>query len=119
MKRALIIFALALVACAHVTRDEVLSRTMAGLEAADKAFVAKDDAIQMEIVAKADNEGEGRNALQQYRVGPRAKVVVAFTVAYTAVATASIDLSEASLTQLVHAAAEAIAAFKTLDGGTP
>ncbi len=114
MKRALVVFALLFVACAGVTRDAVLSRTMAGLQAADKAFVAKDDQIQMDIVASAHDEGDGRNMLAQYRVGPRAKVVAAFTVAYTAVATASVDLTEASLANLVHAAAEAVRALKEL-----
>lgn len=109
---ALILFALALVACA-TSRDAVLSRTLAGLQAADKAFVAHDAELQAEIVAKAESEADGRRELAEYRVR-RDKVTAAFIVAYTAVATASVDLTEDSLVQLVRAAAQAIAALKEL-----
>lgn len=113
MKQAITLLILACVAACATSRDAILSRAMAGLSAADKAFVAADARLQDEIVAKADSEADGRRQLAEYRVR-RDVVTVAFIGAYTAVAIASTDLNATSLGEAVKAVAGAVAAYRGL-----
>lgn len=100
------------VACA-TSRDAVLSRVSSGLEAAQKAFIQADVRNQEAIVAKATSLEEGKKALAAYR-DKRDKVAGAFVLAWSAVAAASLDLTEKSFVEAVGAAGAAYRAWKEL-----
>lgn len=105
-----------LVAACGSTRDAVLVRAMAGLDAASRVFVAQDVAAQDRIVAEAPSHEQGRAALEAYRAR-RDKVAAGFVLAYSAVAAASVDLTEASLQAALVAGAEVVQAMRALFPG--
>lgn len=106
---ALILFALA-ASCAG-GRDEILSKTLAGVNAAEKAYVTYDAKHQLEIVDAAPTREAGQSALAEWRT-QRNKATVAFVAAYGALAAASTDLNEQSLAKAIDAAKTVIQALK-------
>jgi len=104
---------LTLLAACAAGRQEILSRTMAGVDAASKAFLAYDQHHQAELVDAAISRADGAAALFAYRA-KRDKVAAAFIGAYSALAVASVDLSDASLTAAAHATAAMLAAMRNL-----
>lgn len=110
-----ILFCLALVAACATSKDAVLTRTLAGLDAAHVSFVSLDEQRQAEIVEHASTLDEGKAALAAHRKA-RNKITDAFVAAYGAVAVAALEPSDANMARLV---ALAVAAVTALKGWTP
>lgn len=109
---AILNWVIGMVGCAG-GRDELLSKTLAGVNAAHEAFVAYDREHQAEIVDTAKTHDEGAAALAGYR-GARAKVSIAFVAAYGAIAAASTDLTDEGLTKAAFAARDLVQALRAL-----
>lgn len=113
---------LCLAACATATKEQIIARTFAGLQAAEDAFVKGDARRQDAIVEAATSHEQGVAALAAYKA-KRDKVAVSFVAAYSAIAVASVDLTDSAITQMVSLAAEVISALRELgllpSGGTP
>lgn len=100
-------------ACA-ASKDEVLSKIMAGVTAAQTAFLAFDKEHQDQIVTDATSLEQGKAALAAYR-DKRKVVATAFVAAYGALAAASLDPSTASgLAQAASTAQALLAALRDL-----
>lgn len=120
MRSRLGIFLLALVGCA-ATRGEVLSRSLAGVDAAEKAFVAYDRAHQGGIVDTSTSYDQGHRTLEAYR-SQRDKVATAIVAAYAAIAAASVDTTDDSLRKAAAAMTTVVSALRELGvipGGKP
>lgn len=109
--RSPILFVLALVAACATSKDAVLTRTLAGLDAAHTAFEAMDTRRQADLVERAQTMAEGKAALASHRAR-RDKVEDGFIAAYSALALASLERSDLNLGRLVQLATEAIVAFR-------
>lgn len=109
-----ILFVLLLAACA-TSKDAVLTRTLAGLDAAHASFVSLDERRQTEIKDNAATLEEGKAALAAHR-RTRNKITDAFVAAYGAVAVAALEPSDANMGRLV---ALTVAAVTALRGWTP
>jgi hypothetical protein len=102
-----------------VTKDEALSKTLAGLGAARSAFTAWDAKHQDEIVGEATSLETGKAALADYR-GKRKVVIEAFIAADGALAAACIAVSAGSdgwaeaFRKATDAASALLAALRTL-----
>lgn len=94
-------------------RDALLSKTLAGVNAARDGFAPYDKDHQAEIVEAAKTREEGVAALSDYRA-KRNKVTVAFVAAYGAIAAASVDLTDESLTKAAFAARDLVSALRAL-----
>ncbi len=105
--------ALALLAACAAGRQEILSRTMAGLGAAEKAFVAYDAKQQEAIVASATSREDGAAKLLAWRAR-RDRVAATFVTAYGALAVASLDLTDEALTAAGRTTAAVLAALRNL-----
>lgn len=101
---------LLLAACA-TSKDAVLTRTLAGLDAAHSAFEAMDTRRQADIVERATSLADGKAALLAYR-GKRDKIEDGFIAAYAAVGLASVQLSDLTIARLIQISTEAIVAFR-------
>jgi hypothetical protein len=101
-----------LVGCA-AGREMILSRTMAGMNAAEKAFVAWDAHHQIELVEAAHSREDGEVALVTYRA-KRDHVVKGMIAAYSALAVASVDLEGDSLAVAARATAAVLAGLRNL-----
>lgn len=111
-RHAPILFLLAaLASCAG--RDALLSKTLAGVNAGRDAFSSYDKDHQAEIVEANTSREAGLAALNEYRAA-RAKVSIAFVAAYGAIAAASTDLTDESLTKAAFAARDLIKALRAL-----
>lgn len=116
MRRALpllLAFVLGAAACA-VSRDVVLTKSLAGVNAAREAFVAFDKAHQDGIVADSKTFEGGRLALDAYRE-QRNKVTIALVAAYGAIAVAAADVTDSkSLVEVVDAMTALVSALQDL-----
>jgi hypothetical protein len=112
LKRFIITILLLCAACA-ASKDVVLSKTFAGLNAARDAFVTWDERHQAEIVDAAKSLEEGKAALTSYRA-KRTKVKVAFEVAYGAFAVASISGTADAIAKASTAATSLLSALREL-----
>lgn len=109
-----------LAGCA-ATKDQVLTRSLAGVDAAEKAFVAYDHEHQSGIVSGATSREQGEKSLTEYRA-QRDKVTAALVAAYGAIAVASSDGSDASIRKTIDAVTAVVAAMRELGvipGGKP
>lgn len=88
-----VVVLLALIGACGTTREEVLGRTLQGVNAARDGFVQFDKEHQDLIVEKAETFEEGEANLRVYR-DKREVVTSAFIVAYSAIAAAAIDVSD-------------------------
>ena len=109
---AFVLVLLFLAGCA-ASKDAVLSRSLAGVEAAEKAFLAYDKAHQGGLVDAATSREQGEKSLADYRA-QRDKVVAALVASYGAIAVASTDGSDASLRAAVNAMTAMVAALREL-----
>lgn len=107
------VFLLVAVAGCAASRDEVLSRALAGVEAADKSFVGYDKAHQGGIVDSATSREQGERSLAEYR-GQRDKVTAAFVAAYGAIAVASVDANDAAIKSTIDTMATLVTALREL-----
>ena len=117
---AFVLVLLFLAGCA-ASKDAVLSRSLAGVEAAEKAFLAYDKAHQGGLVDSATSREQGEKSLADYRA-QRDKAAAALVAAYLAIAVASTDGSEASLKATTDAMVALITAMRELGiipGGKP
>lgn len=80
-------------ACASNTRRDVLSRTLIAVDAARTGFTTWDDAHQQDLVAKSTSYEQGVATLEEYRKR-RAPVLLAFELAYQAIAVAALAEDE-------------------------
>lgn len=110
---AFVLVVLGAAACATTSRDAVLARTLAGLNAARDAFTTWDAQHQLALVEAAPSRAEGEASLAAYRA-QRAKVTTALVGAYGAVAAASLSATASSLIEVTHAAESVLAALREL-----
>lgn len=119
MTRRVSVLALAVVmmlgACGATARQRALDTTLAALDAARDGFVAYDSAKQAAIVDAAITKEAGVSALAAWRE-KRTAVVELFLVAYSALAAACLDATQATLQEAAFAAARAYDAVKHLRG---
>lgn len=92
---ALAFFAQLLMGCGGNQRQKALTTALAGVNGARDGFVQWDEAHQQQIVLTAKTYGEGLDALADYRE-TRENVVVAFELAYQALAAAALSSEDTS-----------------------
>lgn len=102
---------LLLVAACGTSRDAVLVRTTAGVDAAFAAFKAEDERLQMRIVDGAATRPEAEVKLKEHRAA-RDKVNHAFVGAYAGIAAAALSPSDATTARMVTLALAAMDAAK-------
>lgn len=76
--------------CGASQRQSALAKTLLAVDTARVGFIAWDDAHQQDLVAKAPSYAEGAAALEAYRK-QRAPVLLAFELAYQAIARAALE----------------------------
>jgi len=108
--------------CACASRNAILTRTVAGLDAARASFsVQEDKAWQRQIMIgaidgapdRATAEAEAVAKLDAFRAA-RDKVLVAIEVAYAAVFAASLDASDINMERLLAASAAVFALYQDM-----
>lgn len=109
--RSPILFVLALVAACATSKDAIISRTLAGVDAAHAAFEAMDARREADIVAAATSHADGEAKLTAHRKVTD-KIEDGFIAAWSAIALASLDRSDANLGRMVQLATEAMVAFR-------
>jgi hypothetical protein len=105
---ALLVF----VGACGASRELVLAKTKAGLDAAREALVQYNAQHEDEIVTNATSHELGAKELADYRA-KRANVTKVFVVAYGALAAASVDDNK-SLVELIDTAKALVAALRDL-----
>jgi hypothetical protein len=90
---------------------------LASLNAARDGFVAYDAKHQSDIVDAAKSLEEGKASLAEYRT-KREPLIQAFAVAYSALAAAALDDTEARLAEAGKTAIEVYRLVKELMGGS-
>lgn len=84
-----------LVGCGANSKQRTLKTTLVTINTVRDGFSAWDDSNQTEIVNNASSADEANGQLAEYR-RKRESVLVGFALAYEALATASLDLTEAN-----------------------
>lgn len=95
------------------SRDEVLSRSLAGVEAAEKSFLSYDRAHQGGIVDSATSREQGERSLAEYRA-QRDTVVAALIVAYNAIAIASATTTDETIKSTIDAITDLLSSLRRL-----
>lgn len=112
-RTAILITTMLALGAACAGREKALARTATALDAARYAFVEGDLQRQREIADGAPTLADGQERLRAYRAA-RAKVSAAFIAAYTALAAASLELTEVSFREAVAAAGTAVRGLREL-----
>ena len=100
-----VLLGLHVAACGPNAKQKALKTTLISVNTARDGFVAWDDKHQQNIVKNATSLEDGQSKLKTYR-DKRAKLEVAFAIAYKAVATAALDLKQENVTLALSAALE-------------
>ncbi len=108
-----LVFALLFAACGASQREKTLKATLVAINVARDGFLTHDDARQTAIVVKATSLEDGKTQLAAYRL-ERVEVVVAFELAYKALATALLMNDNPSVIAAGKALAELLAIVKRL-----
>lgn len=103
--------------CAASQRESTIKAAMVTVDTARDGFIAYDAAEQSAIVSKATSLEDGKAKLAAYRA-ERAKVADLFTVAYRAIAAATLN-DDPSVAGLKAALDHVLAAVAAMKGGTP
>jgi hypothetical protein len=103
------------VGCGPDAKQKALRHTLTGLNAARDGFVAWDHVHQQGIVDDATSLEDGKAKLKAYRT-KRDKLVIAFEIAYRAVAVAALDLTTANLGEALRAAGDLFELVRAMMG---
>lgn len=99
----LLLLVVVLAACGASSRQKAIATTLVAVNAASDSFVAYDQDHRSHIVADAKSHEQGKAALDDWD-GTVAKVQVALTAAYRAIATAATLDDDHSLAGMLSAA---------------
>lgn len=103
------------VGCGPNAKQKALRTTLTGLNAARDGFVGWDNVHQQGIVDDATSLEDGKAKLKAYRA-KREKAVVAFEIAYRAVAVAALDMTTANVGEALRAAGDLFDLVRELMG---
>jgi hypothetical protein len=116
---ALTVIVALLFGCAASTQQTAINDTLTAVNAASAAFVAFDASHQQSIVGSAADKASGAAALAAWRTGPQAKVQLALTAAYRAVAIAATAVTQPNVDGAISAATQLAALLASLGVKVP
>lgn len=98
------------------SREAIINRTSVGLVAARTAFTTQDERMQMALVEGSANKAEAEARISAHRKS-RDMATKAFQAAWSALAVASLEPSDANMQRLTELAGAAVATLNDVSGG--